>query len=303
MPAPQNIYEAKMLEAFEPALTVSAPAHWRSGVIFASPHSGRIYPESFVSRCDLPRLALRRNEDAFIDALFAPAPALGAPLLAANFPRCIVDVNRAPDEMPRHWIGMAAKEPKKRRRAKTIAARADAGLGVIPTSLGESVPIYSEPISPEVAPARLQALYYPYHEALMELITAASLRFGSALLIDCHSMPGFAPMGTRRPDVILGDCFGQSCRLVTLQLLEGAFEKRGYNVARNYPYAGGFVTEHYGKPDSGIETLQIEINRDLYLNPITLKPKRGYDNLAKDIEQIIGEVINARDAQALIAAQ
>ena len=101
----------------------------------------------------------------------------------------------------------------------------------------------------------------------------------------------------------MGDCFGRSCHPVTLKLLEAAFESRGYQTARNYPYAGGFVTEHYGKPSSGIETLQIEINRDLYLNPVTLKPKRGYDELAQHIEQIIGEVISARENQALIAAQ
>ena len=302
MAKPQKIYEAKMLAAFEPPLSVSAPEHWRSGVIFASPHSGRIYPKSFVKRCDLPLLALRRNEDAFIDKLFASAPALGAPLLAANFPRCIVDVNRAPDELPSRWRDQASPAPK-RRRAKTIAARADAGLGVIPTSLGESVPIYSKPLGAEAVTARLQALYYPYHEALMELITAASRRFGGALLIDCHSMPGFAPMGTRRPDIIFGDCFGQSCHPATLKQLEAAFEARGYKTARNYPYAGGFVTEHYGKPASGIETLQIEINRDLYLNPVTLKPKQGYKQLAQHIEQIIGQIVSGRAGQELIAAQ
>ena len=285
--------EADCLKVFTPAVTVLRPRIWRSGVIFASPHSGSIYPKAFVGRSHLNEQALRRNEDAFIAELFAPVVESGAPLLAANFPRCFVDVNRAPDELPYEW------NPK----AKGTSPRAEAGLGVIPTMLSETTEIYKKPLSFRAARGRITALYHPYHDALQELITEASLSFGAALLIDCHSMPGFAPMGSRRPDIILGDRFGVSCHPETIARVEKAFRSRGYNATRNYPYAGGYVTQHYGKPRAGIEALQIEINRDLYLNPVTMKKKRGYDALAENLKAVIAEIIDGHISDELMAAE
>ena len=281
--------EAECLKAFAPAIEVTKPLYWRSGVIFASPHSGSIYPKAFIGRSSLNEQALRRNEDAFIATLFAPVVESGAPLLAAKFPRCFVDVNRAPDELPYEWNSKDVNSG-----AKGTSPRAEAGLGVIPTMLSETMKIYKKPLSYRAARKRLTALYHPYHDALQELITEASLGFGSVLLIDCHSMPGFAPMGSRRPDIILGDRFGVSCHPETIARVEQAFRERGYNVTRNYPYAGGYVTQHYGKPRVGIEALQIEINRDLYLNPVTMKKKRGYELLAENLKSIISELIDGK---------
>jgi len=289
----ESFLEADSLKAFKPPICIARPLQWRSGVIFASPHSGNIYPKSFVGRSALPRLSLRRNEDAFIDELFAPVIELGSPLLSAQFPRCFVDVNRAPDEVSQKWNASGG----------SASARANAGLGVIPTMLGETVSIYKKPLSVKAVKTRLQALYHPYHDALQDLITEASLQFGSALLIDCHSMPGFAPMGSRRPDIILGDRFGVSCHPETIARVETAFRRHDYSVSRNYPYAGGYVTSHYGKPDLGIEALQIEINRDLYLNPVTMSPKRGYDKLAKNLMAIIKDIIEGQAQDVLLAAQ
>jgi len=90
----------------------------------------------------------------------------------------------------------------------------------------------------------------------------------------------------------LGDRFGRSCYPDTIARIQGIFRAAGYTVSTNYPYAGGFVTTHYGRPESGIEALQIEVNRDLYLNPVTLAPKRGYDSLADDLVGIIYEIIH-----------
>lgn len=289
----ENSLEAECLKAFAPAIKVKLPKAWRWGVIFASPHSGNIYPKAFVNRSELNALALRRNEDAFIAELFAPAVDLGAPLLTAQFPRCFVDVNRAPDDLPRLW------NPD----ALTISPRAEAGLGVVPTMLSENLAIYKKSLSLRAAKKRLNALYYPYHDALQDLITEGSLNFGEVLLIDCHSMPGFAPMGSRRPDIILGDRFGVSCYPDTIARAEAAFRARGYNVTRNYPYAGGYVTQHYGKPQAGIEALQIEINRDLYLNPVTMKKKRGYERLEENLKSIIAELIEGQACGNLMAAE
>lgn len=285
--------EVDCLKAFGSAVDISRPQHWRSGVIFASPHSGKLYPDEFLARSAVPLNELRRNEDAFIDDLFEACSDLGAPLLSARFPRCFVDVNRAPDELLQSWLGDDMPS--------TI--RGNAGLGVIPTKLSETCEIYKKPLNPRFVKGRLVSLYYPYHNALQELIAESSLNFGHSLLIDCHSMPGFASMGSRRPDIILGDRFGVSCHPETIAAIEQAFRQLNYTVARNYPYAGGYVTSHYGKPMSGIETVQIEVNRDLYLNPVTLKPKGGYQRLANDLETIIKGIIDSRAQDSVLAAQ
>lgn len=270
---------------------INHPEAWRAGVIFASPHSGNIYPDRFISASRLRLEQLRRNEDIFVDALFTSAITAGAPLLCATFPRCFVDVNRAADELPQHWSDTPI----------TVTPRAHSGIGVIPTHINENLPIYHTEPSKAEAQARIDALYHPYHEALQGLLDNALNRFGQALLVDCHSMPGFAPMGVRRADIILGDRFGKSCHTETLHMFKRLFTQAGYNVAVNHPYAGGFVTANYGKPGNGVETIQIEINRDLYVNPANLTPKPGFARLERDLESIIANVINARNPQTLAA--
>lgn len=286
-------YEVDCLKAFTPPIQIASPKNWRAGVIFASPHSGSLYPEAFISSSVLSKNDLRRNEDAFIDELFSAAPDMGAPLLFARFPRCFVDVNRAPTDLCQAWLEDGA----------VGSIRANAGLGVIPTRLTETLDIYKKPLSVRCVRGRLATLYHPYHDALQGLIAESSLAFGHSLLIDCHSMPGFAPMGSRRPDIILGDRFGVSCYPETINHLEMAFRNNNYSVGRNYPYAGGYVTSHYGKPLSGIEVVQIEVNRDLYLNPITLKRKRGYDKLQANLAGIIKSIIDSREQESVLAAQ
>ena len=283
--------DTEALRALLPGHEVARPAAWRAGVVFASPHSGSIYPQAFRDCSVLSAAQLRRNEDMFVDRLVAPCVAAGAPLLSARFPRCYVDVNRAPTELPQDWSVSPIKE----------TARAAAGLGVVPTHLGERTPIYRKPPSRAQAHARLRELYDPYHAALAGLIRESQARFGQCLLVDCHSMPGFAPMGSRRPDIILGDRFGRACAAETLSHLRALFQQEGYSVAVNYPYAGGFITEHYGRPALGVEAVQVEINRDLYLNPVTLAPKRGYDRLADALGRITAQVIAAREPDAMAA--
>jgi N-formylglutamate amidohydrolase len=234
---------------------------------------------------------LRRNEDIYIDKLFAPAVIAGAPLLTARFPRCFVDVNRAATEIPQEWSDTQV-EP---------SPRTQAGIGVIPTHINETLPIYADALTKAQATARLDKLYHPYHKALQDIIDESREIFGQALLIDCHSMPGFAPMGSRRPDIVLGDRFGNSCHAATLATFKASFQRAGYSVAVNHPYAGGFVTTHYGQPAMGVEAIQIEINRDLYVNPVTLAPKQGYDQLAENLRNIIEHVIDDARPQSLAA--
>ena len=276
----ENQFEQNCINKFYPPAVIKRAKEWKGGIIFASAHSGSIYPDAFIERTDLAIKQLRRNEDAFITNLFSPAPDLGAPLIEANFPRCFVDVNRASNELPSFW----------QTDGKIISPRAEIGMGVVPTMLSETINIYSEPLSLTAAKIRIKDLYHPYHDALQGLIGEARSLFGKVLLIDCHSMPGFNSMGSRRPDIILGDRFGESCSPKIVMLIEKLFQGLGYSVSRNYPYAGGFVTKHYGKPYESENALQIEINRDLYLNPITLDKKPGFTALAKNISLIINSI-------------
>jgi N-formylglutamate amidohydrolase len=277
----ENQFEQICINKFYPPAVIKRAKEWKGGIIFASAHSGSIYPDAFIERTDLAIKQLRRNEDAFITNLFSPAPDLGAPLIEANFPRCFVDVNRASNELPSFW----------QTDGKIISSRAEIGMGVVPTMLSETINIYSEPLSLTAAKIRIKDLYHPYHDALQGLIGEARSLFGKVLLIDCHSMPGFNSMGSRRSDIILGDRFGESCSPEIVMLVEKLFQGLGYSVSRNYPYAGGFVTKHYGKPYESANALQIEINRDLYLNPITLDKKPGFTALAKNISLIINSII------------
>ena len=284
------------LNAFGKGHDIQTPSVWRGGVIFASPHSGAIYPSSLLERANVSSHQLRRNEDIFIDHLFHSAIDAGAPFIRALFPRVVVDVNRAASELPPHWVSLI-DEPN----AQSSTPRAAAGLGVVPTYLSENLAIYNRLPSPADVKQRLTKLYYPYHAALNDLLNMSMKRFGRALLVDCHSMPGFAPMGSRRPDIILGDRFGTSCHPDTLALFQRLFTQTGYSVGINYPYAGGYTTSHYSKPENGIETIQVEVNRDLYVNPVTLSPKSGYVKLTEDLRNITQDIVTSAIPQDLAA--
>lgn len=274
--------QAEALAEFDPPISVFRPERPAGPLILASPHSGRIYPKAFIESTALSAHTLRQNEDAFIDELLGFARHLDIPLLCALFPRCYLDVNRDRTELPSGW-----------RKAANSAgtARAEMGLGVVPTIIAEKMPIYKKAVKASDARLRIQHLYDPYHQALLELIQSTQRQFGQALLLDCHSMPGFTQMGQRRPDIVLGDRHGTSCRPETMAKIEALWNARGYSTSRNYPYAGGYVTSHYGHPENSVEVVQIEINRDLYLNPVSFQRKPGYARLAADLKAIGWELI------------
>jgi len=263
-------HERDCLTAFHPPITCSKPSLYNHGVIFASPHSGRIYPEGFLAQSILPLRILRQNEDAYMDDMIAPVIDHDIPVLTANFPRCFVDVNRAPDEVLAQWSDTPNRQPTQ---------RAKLGLGVIPTVMSETQAIYSSVPPVDIVKPRLDALYRPYHSALKGLIEQALTSCGQALIIDCHSMPGVSLSGRQRADIILGDRFATSAHETYVALIEDHFQTYGYRVARNYPYAGGYVTSHYGRPNEDIHVIQIEVNRGLYLNPVTYERKVGFSDL------------------------
>lgn len=275
-----------------PPYEISAPAEQRIPFVFNSPHSGRHYPASFLEESRLDAVSIRNSEDCFVDELFASVPRLGAPLLKAHFPRAFLDVNREPYELdPRMFI-----EPLPP-FANSQSARVAGGLGTVPRLVGEGQLIYPGRISLEEAFYRIEDLYKPYHTILDGLLRMTHQRFGYSVLIDCHSMPGGGRTGdgASRPDFIIGDRFGRSCSEQLTQAAIGLLQGLGYTVAHNKPYAGGFITEHYGRPAIGRYALQIEINRSLYMNEQTLEKLVGFDALCSDLYQFISDLTSLPD--------
>src|SRR5712692_1897471 len=246
-----------------PPFEIVEPAVWRAPIIFNSPHSGSVYPSAFIDASRIDVGALRRSEDSFMDELIAGLSDRGFPTVRVNFPRSYVDVNREPYELdPRMFSGRLPSF------ANTRSMRVAGGLGTIPRVVGDGQEIYRERLSVDDALARIEALYKPYHRALRRLINKAHQAFGTVVVVDCHSMPsiGVSRDEPRRPDVVIGDRYGTSCVSLLSDRVEETMGRLGYSVGRNKPYACGFITEHYGNPASGLHTIQLELNRAIYMD-------------------------------------
>jgi N-formylglutamate amidohydrolase len=273
---------------FEPPYVIAEPASQRAPFVFNAPHAGAVYPASFLAVSRLDPVTLRRSEDAFVDELFAPVTALGAPWMAARFPRAYLDVNREPYELDPILFRDGLPH-----YANTQSVRVVGGLGTIARIVSESDEIYREPLSVEAALERISRLYTPYHETLAALLLEAKREFGLAVLIDCHSMPS-SPTTDRtagRPDFVLGDRFGTSCSAELTRLAASTLEAQGYAVALNKPYAGGYITEHYGRPHKAQHVLQIEINRALYMNETSFAKSQGFDRLREGLQTMVRGLI------------
>ena len=273
---------------------LAVPAEQRIPFVVNSPHSGRDYPADFLALSRLDAHAIRRSEDAYVDLLFADAVAAGAPCLSARFPRAWLDVNREPWELDQRMFDGPLPP-----HANTRSIRVAGGLGTIPRVVAEGETIYKRRLPVAEAVRRVEGVYRPYHEALRRTIARSSVRFGYAVLLDCHSMPshlggsfGSAP----RPDVVVGDRYGTSCAPAVTHALMDAFASRGYRVTRNKPYAGGFITEHYGRPLKGLHAVQLELNRALYMDERSLRPHEGFARLKRDLGAVLLEVSSQPDA-------
>jgi N-formylglutamate amidohydrolase len=281
--------EAEAIEReLAPPFSVVRPAELKVPLVFNSPHSGRNYPSTFLAASRLDAHTLRRSEDAFVEELFGFVADLGAPLLHAHFPRAYLDVNREPYELDPILFRDGLPH-----YANTQSVRVVGGLGTIARIVSESDEIYREPLSVEAALERISRLYTPYHETLAALLLEAKREFGLAVLIDCHSMPS-SPTADRaagRPDFVLGDRFGTSCSAELTRLAASTLEAQGYAVALNKPYAGGYITEHYGRPHKAQHVLQIEINRALYMNETSFAKSQGFDRLREGLQTMVRGLI------------
>jgi N-formylglutamate amidohydrolase len=272
-----------------------------TSVIFASPHSGRAYPASFLQNAILDANEIRSSEDAFVDLLYADAPQYGAPLLTAHAPRAYLDLNRGPEEMDSGLIEGVRRVSQNPRVAS--------GLGVVPRVVAGGRPIYRGKISLAEAHHRIAGYWRPYHDALQTLIDESHRTFGQAILVDCHSMPHEALdnvtlPGGKRPDIVLGDRFGAAASGAIVEHIEAAFGAAGLTVARNMPFAGAYIVQHYGRPSRRQHAVQIEIDRALYMDEATLEPNANFDPLRAVLTDVIAEIAEiGRDTGAALAAQ
>jgi len=276
----------------EQPFLLTMPSEQSAPVVLTSPHSGRFYPASFLAASRLDPIAIRRSEDSFVDELFAAGPSLGLPLLAAQFPRAFCDVNREAWE-----LDPAMFEDSLPGFVNAASPRVSAGLGTIARIVGTGEPIYRQKMRFAEAEARIKRCWQPYHEALNGLIAQTLERFGACLVIDCHSMPSApAPRGGRMPDVVLGDVHGTSCAPQVTAFVDRKLSQLGLRLRRNDPYAGGYITRHYGRPRDGVHVLQIEFLRALYMDEAVFEKSASFEALRDQLTAFLAAMVEVTAA-------
>jgi len=281
-----------------PPLDLRRPAARLLPLVVASPHSGSDYPADFVAASRLDPLSLRRSEDAFVDEIFAAAPTLGAPLLAARFPRAYLDVNREAYELDPAMFADVLPDYVNAR-----SPRVRMGLGTIARVVASGEEIYGAKLYFAEAEARIASFYRPYHAALNQLVEETTADFGFCLVVDCHSMPSGAngAAGREAADIVLGDCHGAACAPQIVEAARRYLTRRGFAVALNAPYAGGFTTGHYGSPRQGRHALQIEINRAIYMDERSYQRRPAFARLSEVMAGLIarlGEIAQESQVQS-----
>jgi N-formylglutamate amidohydrolase len=303
---------------------VGTPSAPDTPFVFATPHSGRHYPNSLIEQTTLDAHRLRASEDAWVDELFVNAPKAGATQLFATYGRSYVDLNRAADELDPAMFTPTLQEEMVR-----DSHRVKAGLGVIPKLVAPGEPIYGHQLPAREATKRLNDVYHAYHDKLKNLMGARQARFNHAILIDCHSMPSHndtndtnqnkqSRLGTKRrlisglgrrrgaqeaADIVLGDLWGASCDSLITSTVEKLLINEGFKVIRNIPYAGGYATQHYGRPKQGFHAIQIEINRALYMNEETLEPNRHFKEIQRRLTRFSTALIQEYRQSLPLAAE
>ncbi|MFE3836787.1 N-formylglutamate amidohydrolase [Pseudogemmobacter sonorensis] len=289
-----------MPQEISEAYIVRRPPRQTASVVFASPHSGTVYPEDLLARSLLDRRQIRSSEDAFVDRLFDMAPDHGAPLLSARAPRAYLDLNRAVDELDPALIEGIERAPHN--------PRISSGLGVIPRVVAGGRAIYSGKLARAEAEERIRRFWHPYHGALRQLIEETREAFGIALLVDCHSMPheaiGFqSRSGGQMPDIVLGDRFGAAARGDIVDRVEAAFAATGLKVGRNAPFAGAYITQAYGRPSRGVHVVQVEIDRSLYMDETRIEPRPDFEDFRRLMAGAVGRIADSMPEERPLAAE
>jgi N-formylglutamate amidohydrolase len=223
---------------------------------------------------------LRRSEDAYVDELFSGVVDSGAPMMRAHFPRAYLDLNREPYELdPKMFHDHLPPY------ANIRSIRVAGGLGTVARVVSDNQEIYTKRMAVGEALDRIEAIYKPYHQVLRRVLAQTHVAFGCSILVDCHSMPSIVRSGdgNSKPDFILGDRYGTSCAPDITECAADILRAMGYSVSRNKPYAGGFITEHYGRPVKGLHAIQIEVNRALYMDERAYARSSNFQALAADL--------------------
>ena len=274
---------------------IIAPPVQTAPIVFVSPHSGAEYSPDFLSSSFLDQKNLSRSEDRFVDDIFSSAPTYGAPILRAKFPRVFLDPNREPWELDPTMF-----EDELPNCVNKSSHRVRNGFGTIPKITINGEKIYKQKLKFQDAEERIGSLYIPFHDAIQNLLASTVERFGIAILIDCHSMPSvpkYNDSNHEQPDIILGDCYGTTCSNTIIQTADQILTKIGFTVTHNVPYAGGFITKNYGRPNSGTHAFQIEIKRSLYMDEIRLNQLPKIETVRQKIGFFIRDLTSMNHAQ------
>ena len=257
------------------------PADRAVPVVFDSPHSGNVYPPDFDFSAPID--VIRRAEDAFVDELFATAPEHGAGLLAALFPRSYVDVNRHEHEVDTLLLNEPWPHPI------VHSHRSARGLGVVRRLVRATVPVYDRRLSVVEVQERIGRCHQPYHAELQLMLNDAHGRFGAVWHLNCHSMKSTAK-GRLRDDFVLGDRDGTTCDRAFTDFVAATLRDLGYAVTLNHPFKGAEIVTRYGDPAACRHSLQIEINRALYMNEERIERSDGFGRLQQDIDHLIAAI-------------
>ena len=248
-------------------------------MLLSVPHSGRDYPGWLVDLSSGGQPALASLEDPLVDRLAWRAVERGVGAVIARAPRAAVDCNRAEDEVDPAIVDGA--------RRSRVSARARGGLGIIPSRTQQHGFLWRQPVTRGQLDDRLDQAHRPYHRAIQEQLELLLDRFGCALLLDCHSMPP-PPRGV--PPIVIGDCRGSSADPWVGSLAVEIANRHGFEACLNDPFAGGHVVERHAAPARGIQALQLEIDRRVYLDAPLRGPGPGFDRAAKLIEALAVEL-------------
>jgi N-formylglutamate deformylase len=274
------------------------PGH--TALVLDSPHSGTSYPPDFLPACDMA--VLRRAEDTHVEKLYDFAPALGVHWVEAHFPRSYLDANRNTTEIDitlfdAHWPEPVETDP-------VILSKVRLGKGLVWRTTDEGVPIYARKLGVPEVQARIEQCWKPYHAAVARAIDAAHLQHGYSIHINCHSMPAVASSsatdfpGEAHADFVVGDRGGSTASVALSDLVCQHLRARGYKVSYNHPYKGVELVRRYGNPAGQRHSLQLEINRKLYMIEETLALTPGFEPL-KDTLRSLVDVLLKIDPRAL----
>lgn len=270
-----------------PSFRSQAPQGDPAPVVFDSPHSGHTYPEDF--RSIAPLSVVRRSEDAFVDELFAAAPGHGASLIAALFPRIYIDPNRDLIDLDPAMLDGPWPDPL------VPSRKTELGVGLIWRIMPPDSPLYDRLLSVAEVRGRIERCWKPYHHAVATAIDETHRRFGKVWHVNCHSMPAMGNAASEdgpvpRAEFVLGDRDGTTCEPGFTAFVAGELRDMGYDVKINDPYKGVELVRRYSDPASGRHSLQLEINRKLYMNEATIEKSSGFDQVQADMTKLVAAI-------------